>query len=291
MLDLDGLHAFYWTAKLGGVGAAARELHLTQPAVSQRLRLLQARLGKRLYGRAGNRIALTEQGEKVFRASAPAFEALAGLETALQGEEAEIQGQLRILALSEFSKAFLLPRIREFRRKHPRVRFRLEYRLPFEMMASLARHDVDFAFTIEVSTHPQIEAVPVYTEELVCLGPSPARRLSWDDLGGLPWLSCRSEDHAWFEFEALLQKRGIRLPPPAIEVAEQESLMTLAAQGAGYVIAPSHSLKLRSIPGLVRHALPFPALKQTIYFCRLQTVPLGPAGRAFWEFIAGERRR
>lgn len=291
MLDFDALHAFYWTAKLGGVGAAARELHVTQPAVSQRLRLLQTRLGKTLCGRAGNGIALTEDGDKVYRACAPAFEALASLETAIEGKEQDIQGRLRVVALSEFSKAYLLPRIREFRRKHAKVRFHLEYRLPFEMMASLVRHEVDFAFTIEVSTHPQIEAVPVYVEELVCLGPGPARRLSWEDLGRLPWLSCRSEDHAWFEFEALLQKHGIRLPAPAIEVAEQESLMNLAASGAGYVLAPLHSMKLRKVSGLVRHWLPFPPLRQTIYACRLKTVPLGPAGREFWEFIAKSRQK
>ncbi|MBI3550057.1 MAG: LysR family transcriptional regulator [Elusimicrobia bacterium] len=285
MLDLDALHAFYWTAKLGGVGAAARRLHVTQPAVSQRLRQLETDLQRKLYGRAGYRIALTEEGEKVYRACAPAFETLEALETSLEGKSKDIQGHLRIMALSEFSKAFLLPKLRDFQKKHPGIRFRLEYRLPFEMLSALVRHDIDFAFTIEVPTHPQIEAVPVYVEELVCLGPSPARSLSWDDLRTIPWLSCRSEDHAWFEFEEILQKRGVQLSSPAIEVAEQESLMTLAAQGAGYVLTPLHSMKLRSVPGLVRHKLPFGPLKQTVYFCRLKTVPLGLAGEAFWRSI------
>jgi DNA-binding transcriptional LysR family regulator len=285
MLDLGGLHVFYWVSRLGGVGAAARELHVTQPAVSQRLKLLERQCGRKLYGRAGNKLVLTEHGRRLYEGCRPAIEALLALEDSVKGGEAAVAGEVRICALSEFAKAFLLPRIEKFQRRHPGASFHVEYRHAYEMMSHLSRHEVDLAFTNELYTRPQFECAPAFEERIVCAGPPPARRLSWKDLGTLPWFSCGSEDNVWSEFERRARAHGVELPRPSIQIAEMESILTLAARRPGFTLAPAHALELRKTPRLAVHELPGGSFSRTVYACRLKSVPLGSAAQAFWTFI------
>lgn len=285
MLDLGALQVFYWVARVGGVRAASRELFVTQPAISQRLRLLERQVGRKLYGRVGNKLALTEEGRRLFEACRPAFEILLSAEAVMKGEGSPLSGYVRVAALSEFSKAFLLPRVDEFRVRHPGVKFHIEYRHAYEMLDQLLRHDVDFAFTNEQPRSPRIEAFPGFVERIVCVGPGPARRLRWKEVGALPWLSCGSEDNVWFQFEREAARRGVDLPQPAVQVAEMESILALAAQGHGYALAPRHALDLRRSSSVAVHSLPGGSFERPIHFCRLKTMPLGRATQAFWDFL------
>lgn len=292
MLDLGALRTFLRVASLGGIGAAARDLKVTQPAVSQRVRGLEEGLGRKLFGRAGRGLVLTEDGRRLFEACRRAFDVLEAAEAALQRREAEVVGSVRIAALSELAKVHVLPKTLEFRRRHPGVEFDLLYRLPFEMLGSLLRHEVDFALTNEPYRRPQIEVVPLFKERIVCVGPGPAKRLSAKELERLPWLAYGAEDPVWSEFEHLCSRKGIRLPRPTFRVADVESVLRLAAAGAGFALAPEHAVRMRELRGLAVHPLPVAAFQKTIYACRLRTVPMGRAAQAFWdEWVGGFRRK
>jgi DNA-binding transcriptional LysR family regulator len=289
MLDLNALHVLHCAAAAGGIGAAARKLGVTQPAVSQRLRALERQAGERLYGRAGNRFVLTDAGRRLVEACRSSFEALERAGTAPESKIPGMRGGVRITALSEFAKAFLLPRIESFHRRHPGVRFQVEYRHPYEMLPLLLRHETDMIFTNETCDKAQVESAAIFLEDFVMVGRGPRRRLSWADLGRLPWLSCRSEDGYWFELERMLSARGLKLPPPLIEVAEIESLLMLAGRGVGVAMVPRHAVELRRLPELATHQVPFRRLTETIRGCRLKTVPPGEAAEAFWR-LACERK-
>ncbi len=51
------------------------------------------------------------------------------------------------------------------------MKFHIEYRHAYEMIAFLARHDIDLAFTNELYKGPQIESVPGFEERIICVGP------------------------------------------------------------------------------------------------------------------------
>lgn len=61
-MDWASLNAFVAVADHGGFSAAAAQLHLTQPAVSKRIALLESSLGARLFDRLGRQVLLTEAG-------------------------------------------------------------------------------------------------------------------------------------------------------------------------------------------------------------------------------------
>ena len=58
-ITLMQIEAFYWTARLGGVHAASRHLHLTQPAVSARIKEMESLLSVKLFDRSKQRMSLT----------------------------------------------------------------------------------------------------------------------------------------------------------------------------------------------------------------------------------------
>ena len=61
-MELASLEAFLAIAETGSFSAAGERLHLTQPAVSKRIAVLEAQLGRRLFDRIGREVALTEAG-------------------------------------------------------------------------------------------------------------------------------------------------------------------------------------------------------------------------------------
>ena len=65
MADLRSLEAFVWIAHLGGFRAAAEKLHATQPAISQRIALLERELGVRLFDREPRAVTLTVKGREL----------------------------------------------------------------------------------------------------------------------------------------------------------------------------------------------------------------------------------
>ena len=117
----DQLLTFACVADTGNISRAAQTLHLSQPAVSGQLRMLQEWFGEPLYRRSGHGIALTEAGERlaeqarqlrqVYRQAQAVRESWRGLET----------GVLR-LGASTTPASYLLPRlVAEFRQAFPAV--------------------------------------------------------------------------------------------------------------------------------------------------------------------------
>ena len=81
---LNALRAFEATARLGGVGQAARELHVTHGAVSRQIRLLESDLGLALFSREGRGLRLTLAGRQLQEATTAAFARLQDAATRLR---------------------------------------------------------------------------------------------------------------------------------------------------------------------------------------------------------------
>jgi DNA-binding transcriptional LysR family regulator len=65
MIDIDGIKAFSTVADTKSFSLAAHRLHLTQPAVSKRIALLESQMGVRLFDRIGRTVNLTEAGREL----------------------------------------------------------------------------------------------------------------------------------------------------------------------------------------------------------------------------------
>ena len=118
-LFLNGLRAFEAAARHGSFVAAAAELHVTQAAVSQQVRLLEKRLGFALFRRYANRLELTDRGRAFQPGLTNAFDAIAQLIDEVAGQSDVV---LTVGVAPAFGLHWLIPRLKQFSRRHPQVR-------------------------------------------------------------------------------------------------------------------------------------------------------------------------
>lgn len=117
------LRAFEAAARHGSFSAAARELSLTQSAVSHEVKALETYFGTALFRRMRAGLALTRRGQQVFSVAQSAFADLAGL--GANSEGSDLAGTVTIAAPPLFCAHWLLPRLDRFTRANSSVAFRI----------------------------------------------------------------------------------------------------------------------------------------------------------------------
>ena len=122
---LNALRAFEAAGRLGSFKEAAVELHVTQGAVSQHVRLLEEWLGASLFERHNRRVLLTPAANAYLAEIGPLFEQLAQA-TARYGFHEPVSRTLSVNALATFALRWLVPRLARFRAEHPDLDVNLE---------------------------------------------------------------------------------------------------------------------------------------------------------------------
>lgn len=120
-LSLDLLRGFRAAARHLSFTRAARELHVTQPAVSREIKALETQLGQALFLRANRALTLTQAGEQLYRAT---DDALALIDAAVE-RIAGGGGALSVTTTTALASLWLVPRLSRFTRRHPDVDVRI----------------------------------------------------------------------------------------------------------------------------------------------------------------------
>ena len=144
-LDLKRLRAFQLVARQGSLRLAADRLKLTVPAVSGKLRKLEAELGVPLFDRLPNKLVLTPAGERFLReADAVIARAEQALATLSQGAP---EGRLTVSVGSDHAWYFA-PRIRTFFDRYPSVALSLRVYKSADAIVALDKGEIDVSFGI-----------------------------------------------------------------------------------------------------------------------------------------------
>ena len=282
---LNGLRAFEAAGRHGSFAAAARELNVTQTAVSSMVRVLEGRLGFSLFRRHANALELTLQGRALLSGLTDSFDSIAGLTeqvAAMRGGPVLTVGVPPTLAVN-----WLIARLTGFYRDHPDVEVR---------MATGGAHSPvrdDWTCTIRRDTGP----LPGYVaEELlpstllpVCTAALAKRLRQPTDLqkATLIFVPHLSEDWpCWFE------AAGLRTPPrPAGEVVFDHNAMAIQAALDGVGVAVAQPLYVTDALRAGRLVAPFPiiAIKQEAWYLEYRTVrEQDPALLAFRKWLRDE---
>ena len=121
MLSTDDLRFFVVVAASNSLAAAARALNVTPPAVTQRLRVVEGRLGLRLVDRSGRRMVLTDEGDYLVGGARRILEEIGELSDTLLARRAVVSGHLRVIAPLGFGRRYVAPAVAQFRVIHPEV--------------------------------------------------------------------------------------------------------------------------------------------------------------------------
>lgn len=118
MLSTDDLTFFNVIAGAPSLAEAARRLNVTPPAVTQRLRALETRVGVKLIERTSRGLSLTDEGELIASEGAVIIGAINELSERLASRTSQVRGNLRVAAPFGFGRRYVAPVAQEFAKKH-----------------------------------------------------------------------------------------------------------------------------------------------------------------------------
>lgn len=250
-LDQQNILAYLTVAETGSFSAAARVLHLTQPAISKRIALLEDQLQSPLFERLPRRLELTETGQALLPAARRLRQALDDFSDVPQFTQTPLTGRLSI-ALSHYTGLHLLPSALEaFNRAHPGVLLDLRFVESETALALVSQGQVRLAYGTLGSPNPPVETTMLWQERLIPMGAT--RQVQEQSFAF--WLtqpmilpaaqtSTRQIIDQW-----LMQHR--LTPPAVIEVNQLDSIALLVGTGIGWSVLPEtlQHEKLRPIPG------------------------------------------
>lgn len=120
--SLNQYYIFYTVAACGNLSSAAKQLYISQPAVSKAIAKLESDLGAQLLYRTTKGVQLTDSGEIIYKKLEIAFRAIEDGEEQLRINEEAGTGSISIGVSSTLCKYFLLPYLRQFIRENPHIK-------------------------------------------------------------------------------------------------------------------------------------------------------------------------
>ena len=126
MIQIEDLRLVSALSQSESLSAAARSLRLTAPALSTRLKRLEARLGLNLAVRSAHRLSLTAEGERLAAEARQLLEQLEALPELVQSEGRALSGRVRVCAPFGFGRQHVAPLLAKFARQHPRIELSLD---------------------------------------------------------------------------------------------------------------------------------------------------------------------
>lgn len=126
-MDTQHLQAFVAIAESGSFSAAAERLHLTQPAISKRIALLEEQLKSPLFDRIGRQVALTRAGQVLLSKATLILSEVTAAQRAIADLKGEVEGKLSIATSHHVGLHYLPPYLREFSKQFPQVKLDLHF--------------------------------------------------------------------------------------------------------------------------------------------------------------------
>jgi len=172
-ITLAQVETFYWIARLGSFHAAARQLCVTQPSVSGRIRELELELGCVLFDRTGGRARLTEAGKSIQRRA----EQMLSLAREIHDETStgKLRGLLRLGVVETVAHIALAGLIRELNASRPELRIELAVDVGAMLLKRLDERQLDVAITTDAIASDGITVHPLGEVDLAWLGPASHR--------------------------------------------------------------------------------------------------------------------
>ncbi len=192
-MEMIEVEAFVAIAQAGSVSRAAVAVHLSQPAMSRRIDLLEREIGVPLFDRVPSGVRLTDAGKAFLPYARQVLAAARDGAEAARALEAEERGTVTLALVGTLASTHLTARLRDFRDAYPEVRLLMHTARSDEVSAMVQRGDAQLGLRYFVGPDRDLVALPVTDERLrvVCAGQSRLVDPAATDvraLVGVPWI-------------------------------------------------------------------------------------------------------
>ena len=242
LMDINQLETFLAVTTFGGFRRAAEALRVTQPAVSARIKALEAALSATLFERGRGSLGLSAAGralrphaEEVLRAVALARQAVHRL------RPESVAGALQIAAALSIC-TYLLPEVlRRFHVAHPRVLVTVRSGHSKEVLAMVLQGGVEIGLARSLQ-HPAVETVSLGDDPLVLVGRAAARlggrpRTRLAEVADRPLIFFDRGSSDWTLTHGLFRRAGL-VPNVVLEVETIETAKRMVERGLGLAFLP-----------------------------------------------------
>jgi DNA-binding transcriptional LysR family regulator len=258
-ITIRALEVFVTVAKAGTMVAAAKQLRLTQPAISQVIATLEASLGIQLFDRSVRPPALTLQGTTLLKDAAAITDAIGRFQSSVRlGATAQLP-LLRIGMLNSFATTIGPHVIRQLR--DVAAEWAIDSGFGATRYRTVADREFDFVITADESPIPaEVRAMPILTEPFLVIVPSTydARRMSLKKLSeDLDLIRFGRDPHLHSRTDHILQQHGL-MPQRRYHLDTAEAVLAMVAVGSGWTILPPLAVYRSIARGDGIRALPFP---------------------------------
>lgn len=141
--NLSSYWIFYTVANTGNISRAAKELYISQPAISKSIQKLEDSLGCKLFSRSSRGVLLTDEGQLLYGHVKEAFENLSLGEEKLKRSIELGVGHLQIGVSATLCKYMLLPYLKEFIRRNPHISISINCQSTNETLHLLDDNKID----------------------------------------------------------------------------------------------------------------------------------------------------
>ena len=141
--NLSSYWIFYTVANAGNISKAAKELYISQPAISKSIQKLEDNLGCKLFSRSSRGVILTDEGQLLYGHVKEAFETLNQGEEKLKRSIDLGVGHLQIGVSATLCKYVLLPYLKEFIRQNPHISISINCQSTNETLELLDDNKID----------------------------------------------------------------------------------------------------------------------------------------------------
>ncbi len=168
LIDSRQLLAFVTVARRSSFTQAAKELFLTQSAISHAMKALEDELGCRLLDRVGKRVVMTQAGEQFLRHAEKILQEMEIARTGLEKLSNWGHGRLRVGASTTACQYILPTVLREFRQSFPKCVIKIAPGDHMEQLELLRSNQIDLAIALEPpsSTANEFTFIPLFSDEL-----------------------------------------------------------------------------------------------------------------------------
>jgi len=263
MRDIKALRAFVAVAHQGSVSRAAEALHLTQPAVSLKIKQLQEALGLTLFHRQAQGLALSADGHALLPAAEAALASLQAFDLSAQSMHDTLRGRLRIGTIVDPEFIRLGALMHQLMQRAPQVDTELHHGMSGSTLERLLRRELDVGFFLGPPGQPPpiedgapaVELLELTHFDYHVIAPagwsSRLTRTDWPSLAALPWIVTPTAS----AHHRLLSERlaPLGLTPRRVAQVDQEACMLdLVRAGVGLALArDTLALQERQERGLV----------------------------------------
>lgn len=287
--SLNSLRLFLQVAKARSFSETARTEHVSQPALSRTIRLLEEQLGVRLFDRDTRNVNLTPAGEELLpiveRLTNDFDHAFSELAQTFKGE----RGRVVVGALPSIAAVALPAAIARLRRERPHIEVTIHDELSGSLLQQLEERQIDFALTIRPDDRERLVFRPLLTDDLVLVvrrgdpldGEGPA---GWSVFEDRPFIAMAPRSSVRMLTDAAFVQAGLSARP-LFECSHLATVGGMISQGLGVSALPYSTLPLLHASDIRWRPLEAPTLSRAIGLVSMEGRSLSPASEALIEIL------